>query len=172
PVAYIWGRTGIGFGRAFGYGLQFLGAAALFHSLVLLLIAAAASTPHGLRRMLPRRQDLVLIALVVTPIVLTILFGLIFGLKISSNMTVGTFPLLPLLVMRLAPAPDPWRLYRCARILVITITAAALLASPLVADVVFSGGSDPDAIEPRQEIAYFVTQLWHDHAQTPLRIVT
>jgi len=122
--------------------------------------------------MVPLRQEAVLIALVVTPVVLTILFGFIFELKISSNMMVGAFPLAPLLAMRLAPAPDHWRLYQRARILVITITVAVLLASPVIADVRFSSGNDPDAIEPRQEIAQFVTRLWHDRTRTPLRIVT
>jgi hypothetical protein len=105
-------------------------------------------------------------------VLLTVIFGLIFQLKVSSNMTIGTFPLAPLLIMRVIQGADPHRLFRWARALVAGVCAAALLASPLIAPILFFKGDDPDAVEPRQELAQFVTQLWHKEIGTKLRIAS
>ena len=112
-----------------------------------------------------------LVVLVLTPVLLTVIFGLVLELKVSSNMTIGAFPLAPLLVMRVLQGADPRRLFRWARTLVAGVSAAAVLASPLIARTLFFNRDDPDAVEPRQELAQFVTSLWHKETGTKLRIV-
>ena len=171
PVVYIWGRTGIGWLRSIGYGAEFLIAVLLYHGLSLLLIVTAASPTHRLHEWLRLRQDPVLVTLVLTPVLLTILFGFLFELKISSNMAVGVFPLLPLLAIRTVRNVDTHRLFLRSRRFVLAVTTGALVASPVIAGVVFASDSDPGAKEPRQELAQFVTKLWHEQTQAPLRIV-
>ena len=170
PVAYIWGRTGIGLPQAIGFGARFLVSVVFFQVAVLLLIAASALV-SGAGRVWHCPSDRVLGTLVLAPVILTLLFGLIFELKISSNMTIGVFPLAPLLAMRAVCVLDARVLFRRARLIAAAVTAGALIAAPVIAVVVFANASDPDATEPRQELAGFVTHLWHAQMQTQLRVV-
>ena len=170
PVAYIWGRTGIGLPQAIGFGARFLASVVFFQVAVLLLIAVSALA-SGAGRVWHCPSDRVLGMMVLAPVILTLLFGLIFELKISSNMTIGVFPLAPLLVMRAVRGLDARVLFRRARLIAAAVTAGALIAAPVIAVVVFANAGDPDATEPRQELAGFVTHLWHEQMQTQLRVV-
>ncbi len=171
PVVYIWGRTGLGLTRAVIYSLRFLASVTLYHALALvLLVSVMRAGAAGVRA--PRQwRDPLLVVLVVAPILLTALFGLLFELKISSNMTIGIFPLLPLLLMRVVPRFDARLLFRRAGLPTGAIAVAALLASPAIAYVTFRTSPDPEATEPRQELAVLVTRLWHEEIGTRLRYV-
>jgi 4-amino-4-deoxy-L-arabinose transferase-like glycosyltransferase len=173
PVGYFWGLTGIGMLRTISFAAQFVVSLALFHIVVIALILGDALRAGRLRwTPLLSDGDRVLAVLVLTPVLLTVLFGLVFELKVSSNMTVGAFPLAPLLLMRAVPGADPRRVFRWASTLVVSVSAAALLASPVIAQVLFHKADDPDATEPRQKVAQFVTKLWHQETGTRLRIVS
>ncbi len=172
PVAYIEGRAGIGLLRAIGYCAVFFASVALLHIFVLLLVFADAYVAGGIRFV---RQffvsNRVLAILALAPVILTAFFGVVFELKISSNMAMGTFPLLPLLAMRAVCTLRPRHLFRRALWLVAVSTAAVLIASPAIAYFTFNIGDYPGATEPRQELAAFVTRLWHEQAKTQLRHV-
>ncbi|MGH7155866.1 MAG: glycosyltransferase family 39 protein, partial [Acetobacteraceae bacterium] len=145
PVMYIWGHTGIGMGAALVFALRFVASVALFHVLVLLIVLTAmlpAGRPRLDLRMLVRNR--VLTVLVMTPVILTVLFGLLFELKISSNMTIGVFPLLPLLAMRLVPGVQPDASFRRAAWVLGCIIVVVLLASPAVAYVTFATSNEPE----------------------------
>ncbi len=169
PVAYILARTGGGMLRAMRYGLELLGAIALFHVAAILIVLAAAYPSIRFDRALPGREKLLLV-LVFAPFVLTILFGLVFELEISSNMMIGTFPLVPLLLVRAIPSAEPRRIARIAGAAVVGVAVVVLIASPAIAYVTFMG-RDPAATEPRQELAAYATRLWHEQTGTKLRIV-
>ncbi len=170
PVAYILARTGGGMLRAVRYGVELLGAIALMHVAVVVVVLAAAYPAIRFERALFSRERLQLV-LVLVPIVLTILFGLVFELEVSSNMMIGTFPLVPLLLIRAFPPAEPWRVARVAVLAAAGATVIVLLASPAIAYVGFES-RDPAATEPRQELAAYATRLWHEQTGTKLRIVT
>jgi 4-amino-4-deoxy-L-arabinose transferase-like glycosyltransferase len=169
PVAYIWARTGLGLASAMRYAGELAGAVALFHSAVILVVLMAAYPTVRFDRAMWSRDRLLLV-LTCGPVILTILFGLVFELKISSNMMIGTFPLVPLLMVKAAGSTDPRRVYLVSRWMAAGVAGVALLASPVIAYVA-ANGKDPAATEPRQELAAFATRLWHEQAGTKLRIV-
>jgi len=170
PVAYILARTGGGILHAVRYGGALLGAIALMHVAVIVVVLAAAYRSIRFDSALFSRERL-LVMLVITPIVLTILFGLAFELEVSSNMMIGTFPLVPLLLSRAFPSAEPWRIARVAVVAAAGTAIAVLIASPAIAYVAFES-RDPAATEPRQELADYATRLWHEQTGTKLRIVT
>jgi len=173
PVDYTWSLTGIGLWQTISFDAQFVISVVLFHIVVVGLVVAAALASRRLRWTRHFSDaDRVLAVLVFSPVLLTIFFGSVLELKISSNMTIGAFPLAPLLVMRVVQGADPRRLFRWARAAVAGVSGAALLASPLIARTLFFNRDDPDAVQPRQELAQFVTLLWHKEIGTKLRIVS
>jgi 4-amino-4-deoxy-L-arabinose transferase-like glycosyltransferase len=172
PIDYTYRLTGIGLWRTISFDAQFVISVVLFHIVVVGLVVAAALASGGLRWTVRlSAADRVLAVLVLAPVLLTVIFGLALELKVSSNMTVGAFPLAPLLIMRVLQGADPRRLFRWARVLVGGVSAAVLLASPLIARTLFFNQDDPDAVQPRQELAQFVTLLWHKETGTRLRVV-
>ena len=174
PVAYIWARTGLGLASAVRYAAELAGAVALFHGVVMLTVAAAAYPALGFGQKVWRnkvwRDERLLLVLACSPVIATIVFGILFELKISSNMMIGTFPLVPLLMVKVvAPAASP-QIYRASKWMALGVAAGAVLASPAIAYVA-AGGEDPAAQEPRRELAEFATQLWRQRVGQPLRIV-
>jgi hypothetical protein len=170
PVAYILARTGGGMLHAARYAGALLGAIALMHVAVAAVVLAAAYRSLRFARDLLNRERLLLV-LVIAPIILTILFGLVFELEVSSNMMIGTFPLVPLLLIRAFPPSEPWRVARVAVVAAGGTAAVVLIASPAIAYIAFQS-RDPAATEPRQELAAYATRLWHEQTGTKLRIVT
>ena len=168
-MAYILALTGGGMPRAVRYGSELLGAMALFHVAAILVVLATAYPSIRFARDLLSRERLLLV-LVVTPIVLTILFGLVFELEVSSNMMIGTFPLVPLVLIRAIPSVEPWRIARVSVLAAAGTAVVVLIASPAIAYVAFRS-NDPAATEPREELAVYATRLWHEQTGTKLRIV-
>jgi hypothetical protein len=140
------------------------------HVAVIVVVLAAAYPAIRFERELFRRDRLLLV-LVFVPIILTILFGLAFELEVSSNMMIGTFPLVPLLLIRAFPPTEPWRVARVSVLAAAGTAVVVLVASPAIAYVAFES-RDPAAAEPRQELAAYATRLWHEQTGTKLRIVT
>src|SRR5690242_1490501 len=81
----------------------------------------------------PSRDFRVLTTLAVLPLELTVVAGVVFRLRLSTNMTVGLFSLLPLLIIELAGTEGNDRLYRVVRSFVIAITLVAMALSPVIA---------------------------------------
>ena len=79
----------------------------------------------------PRFQ--VLTTLAVLPLVLTIVAGLAFRLRPDTNMIIGIFSLMPLLLLDLVGGKGEERLYRLGRTLVVVMTLAVLVLSPAIA---------------------------------------
>jgi hypothetical protein len=170
PVAYILARTGGGMLHAMRYAGELLGAITLMHIALIVVVLAVSYRSIRFDRTLFSRERLLLV-LVFVPIILTVLFGLMFELEVSSNMMIGTFPLVPLLLIRAFPSAEPWRIARVSVLAAAGTAAAVLIASPAIAYVAFQS-RDPAAAEPRQELAAYATRLWHEQTGTKLRIVT
>jgi 4-amino-4-deoxy-L-arabinose transferase-like glycosyltransferase len=118
------------------------------------------------RLTLPRQRFVAVLLL--TPPLLTILFGLVFQLKIRGIMAVGVFPLLPLFLMQYVAPLASRQCLRAAGALAAVVTAGAILAAPLENSILSSkrGGSFD---EPREQLASALTALWHAETGTPLR---
>ncbi len=147
PVAYAESLTGRGWLFSIGNSATYLAFLALYYCIVLIIVllskyapkAETAGEPSG---PVPPSRRRFLAALAITPALLTPVFGLAFQLKISTNMTVGAFPLLPLFLMQLAAPFDGVRCFRFSLRFAIAVTVGALAAAPFVS-------GDPGPNQPR-----------------------
>jgi 4-amino-4-deoxy-L-arabinose transferase-like glycosyltransferase len=148
-----------------------------FHALVLILIGISRKRVWPLRfatGFLESWKDpkfRILLVLAVLPVALTVLSGLVFRLKVSTNMAIGICSLVPLLLMELYGPGDDRRLYVLARNVAIGIAVCALLLSPLIALATLWSGRDNENMNPKKELAAAVTRLWHQQTGLPLRYV-
>jgi len=112
-----------------------------------------------------------LATLTLTPLVLTVISALALRTTIESEMVIGTFPLLPLLVIEVAAVQDIDRLYRVSARLAATLTLGAVALSPAIAW--YRTYLSPIAMKasPFQEVALAATNLWHDQTSLPLAYV-
>ncbi|MBV9552446.1 MAG: glycosyltransferase family 39 protein [Alphaproteobacteria bacterium] len=172
-VKYVLGRSGIGIGETARSAAQLVGSELLYHAAIVALLAVAWwRSPRGVAPSVatpPWRRHFLWI-LVGCPVLLTVILGCAFELKLSSNMMVGCFPLLPLLLSETLPRIDARRLARDTQRLVVALNLAALAVSPLVAYLNFAYSSLPTASEPYREVAEAATRLWHRDVGRPLRI--
>lgn len=117
------------------------------------------------------RGDVAWIAVLAwTPFILTLLAGVLASVKISTNFMIPVLFMVPLaflMLSRLAITPPQLRTIRRAAI---GYPVAAVLATPVIATVLFARQVDL-ASEPRQELAARVTAEWHAAFGSPLRIV-
>jgi 4-amino-4-deoxy-L-arabinose transferase-like glycosyltransferase len=172
PFHYLDGESGHGIGYSLGTATKlFLGDIALLGGVIALVLFAARK---GLRRMPSRLRRLVadprlrlMAILTFVPFALTLLFGLIFQLKLSTNWTIGVFPLFPLLLVEIAAPPDLRGLARTAGALGILIAAIALLAAPFAP--AFSRAAKDN--QPRREAVAAANALWRTRTDRPLRVV-
>jgi 4-amino-4-deoxy-L-arabinose transferase-like glycosyltransferase len=121
----------------------------------------------------PRDPTLRLLAtLTLTPLVLTIASGLALRTTVTSEMMVGTFPLLPLLAIELAGVADTARLFRVSARLAALLMFGALAIAPGFAW--WRTWLSPAAmkVEPFQEVAIEATRIWHARTSLPLDYVT
>jgi 4-amino-4-deoxy-L-arabinose transferase-like glycosyltransferase len=176
PVHYFIHKTGFGVISVLIACLSLLAGVILFHSIIIMLIALVKrSDPRswlrafGTRWSEPRFR--VLTTLAVLPLVLTVVAGLVFRLRPSTNMTVGIFSLLPLLIIELAGTEGNDRLYRVVRSFVIAITLVAMALSPVIAFAKIWYRGDINYTEPRKELARYATELWHKTTTLPLQYV-
>jgi hypothetical protein len=176
PVNYFIHKTGFGVITVLIACIELLAGVVLFHAIVVVVVAIAKqSDPRswgaaiGARWAEPRFR--VLTTLPVLPLVLTVVAGFAFRLRPDTNMTIGTFSLLPLLFIELAGAERDTRLYRVARTFSIAVTLAALALSPVIAFAKIWYREDLNYTEPRKELAREATELWHNTTSSPLQYV-
>ena len=115
PFHYFGGESGHGLGYSVGTAVRLLaGDVALMGVVIVLVLIAAWTSIGGLpARLRERSADprfRVLVILGLAPLVVTVIFGLIFRLKLSTNWTIAVFPLVPLILIELADPPDRRRL--------------------------------------------------------------
>ncbi len=90
---------------------------------------------------------------------------------ITPEMTIGIFPLLPLLVIEVAGVRNIDHLYRISLRLAAVVTLGALALSPVVAYARTYLWADGANVAPYQEVAVEATRIWHDRTSLPLAYV-
>lgn len=166
PLRYALSTTGMSLpGRVVLDGKVLFATAAV--QLVIPLLIWLTRRP-GLAVM-TRPDTRLLAALVVLPSVLTICFGLFFGVQLSAAMLIGTFPLAPLLVMSLISGADPRRLVQWTSRAVGVGTVVSLLSAPVTVRLLYRP-TDASWQMPLREAAEAAEDLWH-HA-TGRKLVT
>ena len=106
-----------------------------------------------------------------TPLILTVLAGLALRTKVSTNMLIGTFSLMPLLAIEIAGSGRIERLGVVAARLAAALTLGALVASPAVALARTWFSHDANDVQPRKELALEATRLWREKTGRPLAYV-
>ena len=166
PVHYALGTIGLSWPKRVLQGMMILLASAGVQLAIPVLIWLSRRR----RPVAAPRHDIRLLAvLVILPSVLTVGFGLVFGLRLNAAMLVGTFPLAPLLVMSLMPGADPRRLVRWAARAVVAGTLVSLLSAPVTIRLL-QRPTDPSWQLPLREAAETASALWHN--ATGRRLVT
>ena len=176
PVDYFMHKTGLGATTVVLSCVFLLAGVIAFQSIIIALIALTkrASPKDWLvalraRWLEPRFR--VLMTLAVLPLALTLIAGLAFRLRPSTNMTIAIFSLMPLLFLELAGSKGDQRLYRISRALVVGITLTVLVLSPAIAIAKILFGTDINYVEPRKELAREATRIWHETTASPLLYV-
>jgi 4-amino-4-deoxy-L-arabinose transferase-like glycosyltransferase len=113
----------------------------------------------------------VIATLALAPLVLTIASALALRTNVTPEMTIGTFALLPLLMIEVGGVRDIDRLGRIAARLAGAVTIGALAISPAIALARAYLSSNAMNIAPFQEVAIEATRLWHDRTSLPLAFV-
>ena len=112
-----------------------------------------------------------LATLTLPPLLLTIASALALRTTVTEEMLIGTFPLLPLLVIEATGIQDIARLYRTSARLAVGVTLGALAIAPgfaLARTYVLHAAMK---VAPFQEVAVAATRLWHDRTAQPLAYV-
>ena len=109
------------------------------------------------------------VALLVFPLLLTLIAGVAFRAKLAVNWTEAAFPLAPLVILDMVGG-DVGRIQRWSAIAAIAITLAALTAAPAIQLGLISYTA-PNRTDPRRELAAEATRQWHAAFATPLPIV-
>jgi 4-amino-4-deoxy-L-arabinose transferase-like glycosyltransferase len=172
PFHYFSGESGHGVGFSIGTAAKLLGGdIALMGLAIALVLIAARSSLRGLpARMSERSGDArfrLLAILGLAPFLLTLVAGLVFRLKLSTNWTIGIFPLAPLILIELADPPDRRRLAILAGGSGVLLAAAGLLVAPFAR--AFS--TEAKDREPRREVVAAAVQLWRARTDAPLLVV-
>jgi 4-amino-4-deoxy-L-arabinose transferase-like glycosyltransferase len=176
PVQYFMTKTGLGTTTALAACAELLAGVVAFHSLVIALIALIKGAPPkpwavALKAHWSQPRFRVLTTLAVLPLVLTVAAGLLLSLRPSTNMVIGIFSLMPLLLVEIAGGEGDERLYRVGRVLVVVITLAVLVLSPAIAMIKMWLGDDNNYYEPRKELTSEVTRIWRATTASPLEYV-
>ena len=176
PVDYVIHKTGFDVPTVLLACVKLLVGVVLFHSIVLTVIALAKqsdprswTTAFRAHWLEPRFR--VLATLAILPLVLTVVAGLVFRLRLDTNMTIGIFSLVPLLFIEISGADGDAGLYLAARRFAIAVTLAALALSPVVAFAKIWYRGDINYTEPRKELARETTELWHKQTSSRLQYV-
>ncbi len=111
-----------------------------------------------------------LATLAVTPLVLTLVGALILRTRTTPDMPVGTFPLVPLLIIELIGIVDADRLARIACRLAVVVTIIAVVASPAITATRLWASHKLEAT-PYRDLGFEVTRLWHEHIGLKLAYV-
>ena len=177
PVRYLGRVSGRGYGAvAFYAATAFVGAPAQERcwsaALVALTIPFGPRSPGGPRgpRAPVHARFTVLAFLALAPLLLTLLAAFALRTKISTNMLIGTFSLMPLLAIEVARRDATW-LRRISTRLAIGLSLGALAVSPAVAFGKAWLSRDSNDWEPRKELAEAATKFWRETTGEPLAYV-
>jgi len=113
----------------------------------------------------------VLAIMALMPFLLTIASAVALRTSVTPEMTIGTFALLPLLIIEVAGIRDLDRLYRISVRLAGAVTLGALALAPAIAVARTWLLSDARNTAPFQEVAIEATRIWHDRTGLPLSFV-
>jgi 4-amino-4-deoxy-L-arabinose transferase-like glycosyltransferase len=176
PVQYFMTKTGLGTTTALVSCATLLAGVVGFHAIIIALIALTKGpSPKpwavALRALWSEPRFRVLTILAVLPLVLTLIAGLVFSLRPSTNMAIGIFSLMPLLLIELAGGNGDDRLYRICRVLVVGMTLVVLVLSPAIGIAKMWFGDDNNYVDPRKELASEATRIWHETTASPLQYV-
>ena len=174
PVRYLSRISGRGYGAAAFYAATaFVGALAQNAVVFALVAFAALRAPREVT--LPVRMQYarfrLLATLTLAPLLLSVLAGLALRTKISTNMVIGTFSLMPLLAIEIAGSSGVERLRRLSTHLAIGLSLGALAVSPAVALGKAWFSRDSNDWEPRKELAEAATKFWRETTGSPLAYV-
>jgi len=159
------------------YALELLAASVAYHLIVLgVILAVGRTAPRDWiaagRRLWPDQRFRFMLALALAPLMFTVLAGLAFHLKISSNMTIGIFSLAPLVLIELFGGRDDERLQRRGVQIVVAMSLVALLASPAIAYMTIRlDNKNPEVVLPQIELAREATRQWRQRTGSPLAYV-
>jgi 4-amino-4-deoxy-L-arabinose transferase-like glycosyltransferase len=176
PVRYLASASGRGLGATAGYAAATFFGALAQNGIVIALVAFAARTSPGAWLDQARRQwraprFRMMAVLALAPLGLTILAALVLRTKVSTNMTIGVFSLIPLLAMDIAGGASGARLGRLAPRLAAALCLGALALSPAIGLAKAWLASDGAATQPRRELAAEATRLWRQATPAPLSYV-
>jgi 4-amino-4-deoxy-L-arabinose transferase-like glycosyltransferase len=172
PFHYFGGESGHGLGYSVGTAARLLaGDVALMGVVIGLVVIAAWTSLRGLPIRLGERaadpRFRVLLILGLTPLLVTLVVGLIFRLKLSTNWTIAVFPLVPLILIDLTDPPDRRRLALIAGALAVLAAVAGLVIAPLAHGL----SRESKDREPRRDIVAAAVQLWRARTHAPLSVV-
>ncbi len=172
PLHYFGGESGHGLGYSLGTAVRLLTGDIALMGVVITLVLIAAGTslgrlPPRLRARMADPRFRVLLILGLAPLLMTLIFGLVFRLKLSTNWTIAVFPLVPLILIDLADPPNRRRLAVNAGALAVLAAGAGLMIAPLAHGL----SRESKDREPRRDIVAAAVQLWRDHTQAPLLVV-
>jgi 4-amino-4-deoxy-L-arabinose transferase-like glycosyltransferase len=176
PFHYVGHETGRSLPAATSYAFTMLFVAVIFQLGVVALILWSA------RRTLfaPRYADPLLwrdptfrfiVALAICPVLLTSFFGVLLHLKISINMAVGIFSLVPLLLIDIIRVPDMASLARNSVRAAIAMTLVVLVLSPVITYANIKSAKDVNIAQPRKALAAEATRVWQQFTRRPLAYV-
>jgi 4-amino-4-deoxy-L-arabinose transferase-like glycosyltransferase len=176
PLRYLANVSGQGWGLVLDHAGRTLLAALAMNLGVVVIVALAAWTArrNGIAASegdVRGRSLRILAMLTLAPLVLTILSALVLRNPITPEMTIGTFPLLPLLVIEVAGVRNIDHLYRVSVRLAAVVTLGALALSPVVAYARTYLWADGANVAPYREVAIEATRIWHDRTSLPLAYV-
>jgi 4-amino-4-deoxy-L-arabinose transferase-like glycosyltransferase len=176
PLRYLAGVSGRGWDQVIVNAADTLSGALAMNLGVVAVVALAAwlsrrdgSAAFDRAARGPRPRLLATLAL--APLALTIASGLALRTTITPEMTIGTFPLVPLLVIEALGIRDIDRLCRLGIRLAAAVMFGALAVSPAIALARTWLSSSAMNVAPFQEVAIAATRLWRERTSLPLAYV-
>jgi len=176
PLRYLSRISGLGFAAAGLFAAKAFFGALAQNAVVFAVVAIVARARPGEAAATIRAQAanprFRLIAILATaPLILTVVAGLALRTKVSTNMLIGTFSLMPLLAIEIAGSRRVERLGVVAARLAAALSLGALVASPAVALARAWFSRDANDVQPRRELAVEATRLWREKTGRPLAYV-
>jgi 4-amino-4-deoxy-L-arabinose transferase-like glycosyltransferase len=173
PFHYLGSETHRSLADSANFSARTISASIAYHLIVIGVVLAASRTRPAdwiaaSRRRWRDPRFRFQLALVLTPVALTAVFGVVLHIKASANMLIGVFPLAPLTLIELVGVTDDQRLRRMAVRSAIGVSLAALLLSPVIAYEKIWFVKDPSVALPRIELAREATRIWRQRTGQPL----
>jgi 4-amino-4-deoxy-L-arabinose transferase-like glycosyltransferase len=176
PFHYVGNETGRSLPAATSFAFTMVFVAVLFQlGVVALILWSARRTLFALRSgdpLLWSDSTFRFIAtLAICPVLLTAFFGVLLHLKISINMAVGIFSLVPLLLIDIIRVPHMASLARNSVRAAIAVTLGILFLSPVITYANIKAATDVNITQPRKALAAEATRIWEQFTGRPLAYV-